>query len=311
MENSQSGGKEQHYSKKVVALDVGGTSISAGVIGIDKSIYPIEPLIFPIQQAGTRARILNTLVNAANSVKSSVEKLNGIGIAMPGPFDYEKGISLMRHKFERLYAQDVKKFLQERIGLPVYFINDAEAFALGAWWTSKPSVPRLFAITLGTGVGACFLVNGTALRSGSEVPEGGEIWNTPWKGRILEDFISRRTIEELYRQKRKIDPTLPAHDNVKDIAQAARRGNKEAQQVFRVFAENIGHSLASHVVSFHPEIIILGGQISKAFDLFGEHASEVLRIQTNFDIPMIQTPLGDATAVVGAGYHCLKRLGLL
>lgn len=311
MENSQSGGKEQHYFKKVIALDVGGTSISAGVIGIDKSIYPIKPLIFPIQQAGTRARILNTLVNAANSVKSSVEKLNGIGIAMPGPFDYEKGISLMRHKFERLYAQDVKKFLQESIGLPVYFINDAEAFALGAWWTSKPSVKRLFAITLGTGVGACFLVNGTALRSGSEAPEGGEIWNTPWKGRILEDFISRRTIEELYRQKRKIDPTLPAHDNVKDIAQAARRGNKEAQQVFRVFAENIGHSLASHVVSFHPEIIILGGQISKAFDLFGEHASEVLRIQTNFDIPMIQTPLGDATAVVGAGYHCLKRLGLL
>lgn len=311
MENSQSGGKEQHYSKKVVALDVGGTSISAGVIGIDKSIYPIKPLIFPIQQAGTRARILNTLVNAANSVKSSVEKLNGIGIAMPGPFDYEKGISLMRHKFERLYAQDVKKFLQESIGLPVSFINDAEAFALGAWWTSKPSVKRLFAITLGTGVGACFLVNGTALRSGSEAPEGGEIWNTPWKGRILEDFISRRTIEELYRQKRKVDQTLPAHDNVKDIAQAARRGNKEAQQVFRVFAENIGHSLASHVVSFHPEIIILGGQISKAFDLFGEHASEVLRIQTNFDIPMIQTPLGDATAVVGAGYHCLKRLGLL
>jgi len=311
MENSQSGGKEQHYSKKVVALDVGGTSISAGVIGIDKSIYPIKPLIFPIQQAGTRARILNTLVNAANSVKSSVEKLNGIGIAMPSPFDYEKGISLMRHKFERLYAQDVKKFLQERIGLPVYFINDAEAFALGAWWTSKPSVQRLVAITLGTGVGACFLVNGTALRSGSEVPEGGEIWNTPLKGRILEDFISRRTIEELYRQKRKIDPTLPAHDNVKDIAQAARKGNKEAQQVFRVFAENIGHSLASHVVSFHPEIIILGGQISKAFDLFGEHASEVLRIQTNFDIPMIQTPLGDATAVVVAGYHCLKRLGLL
>ena len=43
---------------------------------------------------------------------------------MPGPFDYEKGISLMRHKFEPLYAQDVKSFLQERIGLPVYFIND-------------------------------------------------------------------------------------------------------------------------------------------------------------------------------------------
>ena len=226
---------------------------------------------------------------------------------MPGPFDYEKGISLMRHKFERLYAQDVKKFLQERIGLPAYSINDAEAFALGAWWTSKPSAPRLFAITLGTGVGACFLVNGTALRSGSEVPEGGEIWNTPWKGRILEDFISRRTIEELYRQKRKIDPTLPAHDNVKDIAQAARKGNQEAQQVFRVFAENIGHSLASHVVSFHPEIIVLGGQISKAFDLFGEHASEVLRIQTNSDIPMIQTPLGDATAVVGAGVPLFKK----
>ena len=103
---------------------MGGTSIRAGVIGIDQSIYPIKPLIFPIQQAGTRARLLNTLVHAANSVKSSVEKLNGIGIAMPGPFDYEKGISLMRHKFEPLYAQDVKSFLQERIGLPVYFIND-------------------------------------------------------------------------------------------------------------------------------------------------------------------------------------------
>ena len=64
MENSQSGGKEQHYSKKVIALDVGGTSISAGVIGIDQSIYPIKPLIFPIQQAGTSGRILNTLASS-------------------------------------------------------------------------------------------------------------------------------------------------------------------------------------------------------------------------------------------------------
>lgn len=291
---------------KVAALDVGGTTIGAGIVGADKSVNPSEPRLFSIQEDDTYDNILDALVSSINSLRDIAGVVSGMGIAMPGPFDYEEGISLMEHKFKALYNQNIKKPLQERLSLPVYFVNDAEAFALGAWWTSEYPAERMLAITLGTGLGACFLAEGRAIRSGAEVPEGGELWNVPYKDGILEDFISRRVIERLYAEKYN-----SFSGGVKEIAQAAREGSKEAQEAFRAFAEHIGEGLAPHVTRFHPAIIVFGGQISKAFDLFGERASEVLRSKTGLDIPMVQTPLGDAAAVLGAGYHCFKKLGFI
>jgi glucokinase len=297
--------------KQVVALDVGGTKVGAGVVGTNRSITPSDPCLVSIRQDGTVEEIFSTVVDIVNRIRGEVKELYGIGIAMPGAFDYEVGISWMEHKFARLYGVNIKKLFENQFGLPVYFVNDAEAFALGAYWRSESSVQRMLGITLGTGLGACFLVNGEAVRSGPEIPEGGEIWNISWKGGILEDFISRRAIEALYAKEKIDDPRLPALKNVKEIADAAREGNRAARNAFLIFGENLGQGLMQHVIRFRPEAIVVGGQIAKAFDLFGIQAQKILKQQSGLDVLIMQSPLGDATAIAGAGFHCLRKLGFL
>lgn len=299
----------------VAALDVGGTTISAGVVGTDHSIIPQRPVIVPVNQAGTAEEIMEAMIDAVASVRDGVrKKLAGVGIAMPGGpdhFDHEHGISYVDFKFPRLFARNMKDPLQDALELPVYFVNDAEAFALGAWWAAKKDAQRLLGITLGTGLGACFLVKGVALRTGADVPQGGEIWNIPWRGGIVEDFISRRFIEQAYRRERKKHQALPPLDSVKAVAEAARMGNRAAKDVFDIFAENLGHAFALVVPRFRPDRIVVGGQIAKAFGLFGARTQEVLRHDVGFAVPIVPAPLGDATAIAGVGYQCLRKLGML
>jgi glucokinase len=255
--------RKQTAIDSVVALDVGGTTISAGVVGTDHSITPQRPVIVPVNQAGTAEEILIAMVDAATDVqKSGGKKVAGVGIGMPGGpdyFDHERGISYVEHKFRSLYGRTIKDPLQDALGLPIYFVNDAEAFALGAWWTTRKDAQRLLDMTLGTGLGACFLVKGVALRTGPDVPKGGEIWNVPWRGGIVEDFVSRRFIEQAYRRERKERQGLPVWDSVKAIAESARMGNRAAKDVFEIFAENLGHALALVVPRFRPDRIVVGG----------------------------------------------------
>ena len=143
------------------------------------------------------------------------------------------------------------------------------------------------------------------------MPKGGELWNVSWRGGIVEDFVSRRFIEAAYLRKCKQHQELPGLKSVKEISEAARCGSLGAKLVFDTFAANLGHALALVVPRFRPDIIVVGGQIANAFDLFGLRAQEVLRKATGLAIPLVLAPLGNATAIVGAGYHCFRKLDVL
>lgn len=301
-------------AKYVIALDVGGTTIRMGMVGTDQSISSTKPSMFSSNQDGSFESLIHFFINVIRSgmiINNNVTIL-GVGIGMPGPFDYKKGISKMEHKFKAFYKRNIKERLEQYFNLPVYFVNDAEAFGIGEWWLNLNHPRRLLVITLGTGLGACFIVDGVVQRSGRDIPKRGELWNVPWQGKILEDFISRRAIEQLYEKERKENNQLPFLGSVKEIAEAARQDNDGAQKTFENFGINLGKGLAdSGIDRFKPDVIVLGGQISKAFDLFGDCAQKTLYSQSGADIPMIPSQFGDATAVMGAGYHCLKQLGFI
>ena len=128
--------------------------------------------------------------------------ITGVGIGMPGPFDYERGISLIRgqDKFDSLYGMDVGAQIRRRLELPaevpVRFINDAVAFALGeCLYGAGRGFDRVLAITLGTGFG-CALVE----RSGAVAWEV-EAYAMPYRDRRVDDYLSRRGILSLWRSK--------------------------------------------------------------------------------------------------------------
>jgi hypothetical protein len=105
--------------------------------------------------------------------------VTSIGLAMPGPFDYPNGISMIRglDKYESLYGLNIREALRERLiqrDIPIRFENDAACFGLReARSGSAKAHRRLIAITLGTGLGACFVVDKQLVTTGVGVPPNG------------------------------------------------------------------------------------------------------------------------------------------
>lgn len=113
---------------------------------------------------------------------SGLGRVRNVGLAFPGPFDYERGISLIQgvRKFDRLYGLDVTESLLARLeGAGVEecrYVNDAAAFALGECFCGAASgAGRVMALTLGTGFGSGFVAAG-------RLPDGCARSPRPWMG---------------------------------------------------------------------------------------------------------------------------------
>ena len=90
---------------------------------------------------------------------------------MPGPFDYARGISRVAHKLEPLFGVDLRERSPASLGTPpsaIDFVNDADAFLIGEWWVGAAAGHRRAAgVTLGTGVGSAYLLDGRIVRHGT------------------------------------------------------------------------------------------------------------------------------------------------
>jgi glucokinase len=192
-------------------------------------------------------------------------ELGGMSLAVPNPFDPVAGISLMRHKLTELYGAPLRQLLAEATNLPkdaFTFVNDADAFLLGALAEEADIGKRSIGITLGTGIGSAFAVDGEIVWTVPGVPDGGEIWNLPFGSGTVEDAISTATLVADYLEQsgRRMD--------VAAIAAAARGGDPIAQEVFVRFGTQLAEVLNKLCRDFPAEQILLGGGICGAEDLF-------------------------------------------
>ena len=222
--------------------------------------------------------ILETWARAALQAVSGVaDGVDGVGIAMPAPFDYEHGVSLMEHKFRALYGRPVVSLLEEWFrdsqleGVPVLVANDADLFALGEWWAGAArGRERMIGLTLGTGLGSGFVAHGRIVTDGPHVPAGGEIWNLPYLEGVAEDFVSGRAIAASYTRATGCE--LAASE----IAARADSGESAALGAFAEMALHLGRILEPHVARFKPECIVVGGSIAHAWAAFGPRLAAAL-----------------------------------
>ena len=235
----------------ILALDIGGTFIKSGVFSPDGVMRPLPQI--PSCSDGGRAEI----VSAIRSAIDAAGMVDAVGVAIPGPFDYRRGISLMTHKFGALNGVDLRAELG--LDMPCVFVHDADAFLLGELgFGALRGIARAGAVTLGTGLGAAVAVNGATVDNdlGSPAPEVS-LWKTPFRGGIAEDFISARALVKKY----------PA-PGAKEIAAAAKNGDAAALRVWSEFGGDLAELLASWAARWDLEKIALGGQIAKAWELF-------------------------------------------
>ncbi len=262
----------------ILGADIGGSHISAAIVDASTGQVLEQTMSKNSVDAGAAVHII--LRQWLSAMQSSIEKLvklqgsqaaiSGVGVSMPGPFDYEKGISLIEglNKYESVYGfnilQAIRSGLQLDGSIPVVFENDASCFGLGESLFGDTSSPgRLLAITLGTGFGATFIKDHRIMKEGEGVPSGGVLYNTPYQGGIAENVISTRGIIDQYEK------LSGKHlDGVKSIATLARQQEPEALETFRIFGVQLGECLSPWLKSFNADALIMGGSISKSAELF-------------------------------------------
>jgi hypothetical protein len=193
----------------VLVYDVGGSHISAAVCF--KQGFRLGTVVRANQpEEQTSEAFVEVLHSLGMKAGDGVEGVEGAELAMPGPFDYAQGISWMKHKMPFLYGVNVSEAMAARFGWKagqVRFLNDAAAYLLGEVGAGAARVvKRVVVFTLGTGVGSGFAVDGNVVTEGKGVPPGGEIWNVPYEGGIVEDQIStgaRGGVDRALRNRRR------------------------------------------------------------------------------------------------------------
>ena len=282
-------------SARVIALDVGGTSVKSALVAPGGQIIG-KPSVTPIDSSGEADIILSTFAQIirAHLGESWASNLLGVALGFPGPFDYAAGICLIAgvEKYGAIYGVDIRAALRTRLNLrelPIVFRNDAEASVVGeARYGAGRDYRRVIGVTLGTGCGSAFLVDGVPVTSGPGVPPNGWLYPVLFRGIRADDVFSRRGLEARLRIAGITEP------NIKNAAAAARMGDVDARQVFEAFGADLGSFLNSHAVAFAAEAVLVLGRIAGAMDLFGP------RLRQALSVPALPGERGIDAALLGA-----------
>ncbi len=279
--------------ESILCADIGGSHITAAVISTTSQIVVSDTIVRrKIDAHGTAEVIMaawvSTLLDAQERWGS---KCNYLAVSMPGPFDYERGISLIKdmNKYDALFGMDIKQEFADRTTLPadcIWFMNDAEAFLRGeVCQDSNKRYKRVLGLTLGTGLGSAFFEGG--------VVADLNLGSSPFLDGIAEDYISSRGILAYYRAIGGTEAT-----DVKTLVRGIYAGTETAEAIQQLVIW-LAEFLLEQVPALNPDLVIVGGNISKAHALFLPEVSRILEGHS-IHVPIKVAAMGEQAALFGA-----------
>lgn len=287
-----------------IGVDIGGSHISCAAVDLNSyRIYRETHVEKAVNNKAPAEEIINVWSDAlAESIKKAPGLIKGIGFGMPGPFDYVKGISYIKGvaKYEHLYGVNVCKAITDKLGygadFPVRFMNDVSSFAVGEALLGKAAnYSRSMSITLGTGFGSAFILDRIPVVDGPEVPKLGCVYHLPYKDNIADDYFSTRWFTGSYKKLTGIEVS-----GVKELVTLAG-SDKVVQDLFTEFGNNLAVFLAPWLIRFRAEILVVGGNISYAWDLFGEIFEKRLRVE-GCSCRVALSELKEDAALIGSAF---------
>ena len=288
-----------------MAVDVGGSHVTAALVDMRARRVLVGSVHRqPVQEARSAAEILDAWSEVCLAAAEAGPTPDGLGLAVPAPFDLQAGVSQMTHKFRALRGLPLVPLLRQRwtgsvlADVPVSIANDADCFALGEWWAGLgQGAQRVIGITLGTGLGSGFVRDGRIVTAGDDVPPGGEIWDLPYLDGRVEDHTAGRFITGAWHAQ--TGETLEAAA----IARLAQDGDAGARDIFVAFGGHLGAVLRPHVEAFRPACVVVGGNLSRAWPLFQEPLLNGIR-----PVPGVLAPDPESSILLGAAAHWDRRL---
>lgn len=299
----------------IPTFDVGGTHVAAALVATDSwLVVPGSERRVALNSHGPADEILDAIAECGLAVieefADRFSVAHTFGTAMPGPFDYAGGIGHFEGvaKFESLNGYDVRSGLLARLAPQIQaitFLNDADAFLIGEWVSGAAAgANRVAGITLGTGIGSAFLADGELVTNGPGVPPFGEVHLLTIGGLPLEDVVSRRAVRTLYSELSGNAEDL----DVREISALARAGDPVAAQAIHDPYANLGAALFESLANFRASALVVGGSISKSWDLVGAALTDGLASDHGKppEFEVVQAKHLDDAALIGAAYHSVR-----
>ena len=235
---------------KVIGIDMGGTNVRAGIVE-DSRLQNIVS-----SNVNSKGTVEDVLRNIYSVVDPLIEKnIEGIGIGVPSVVNVEKGIVYNVQNIPSWKEVKLKDIMENRYKIPVYINNDANCFAVGEKYFGKvKNYKNAACITLGTGIGVGLILNGI-LYNGTNCG-AGEYGTIPYKDHTYEYYCSGLFFRNVYGTPGEV------------FFEQVKKNGKKALNVFSEFGEEVGNFIKLILYSVDPELIVLGGSISKTFDFF-------------------------------------------
>lgn len=287
-----------------VGIDIGGTHITAAII----DIVNMKLVDFSLHKESFDSNLpVNEVMSIwEKAIRTSVENskvgaIKGLAVCMPGPFDYTNGLCWIKDqsKYEHFYGLNVRYLFQGTLNLsssfPILFENDAVCFGKGEVFKDATNLSKkVMAVTLGTGLGACFIDKGVSIVSGELVPADGEIYNMPYKEGIAEDYVSVRGLLSAYK-----DLTAKSLSNGLELFNLAVAEDKDAIKVFEAMGENLAEVVIPWIQKFEADSFIIGGKIANASEFFLETFKKKVQ-ESGLEIKVLVSKDNEVAALLGA-----------
>ncbi|WP_443944427.1 ROK family protein [Pedobacter sp. AW1-32] len=276
-----------------LGVDIGGSHITTGLVDLDHKQL-IEGSIKRkfIDSKAASADILDgwsAIIRESYAAHSTSEIT--VGIAMPGPFDYKMGISLIKDqdKFKSLYQINVKQELAKRLGISaenIRFINDAAGFLQGEVFAgAAKGKTGVMGLTLGTGLGSAFCINFKATDAA--------LWDSPFLSGIAEEYLSTQWFTKRYKEL-----TQQELAGVKELVTLLPESHA-ATRVFMEFGNNLAQFLIPIINENEIDTVIIGGNIAQAFNEFAPELTATLK-GNQVDATLKISELKEHAALIGA-----------
>jgi glucokinase len=242
---------------KILGIDLGGTNIRIGLVENNK-ISEIRSI--PTPSNDSQKAVLDSI---AKLIKTFDSKIDAIGIGVPSIVDVEAGIVYEVVNIPQWKEVHLKSYLESVFHVPVFVNNDANCFAVGEKYYGKGiGYKSVAGLVLGTGLGAGLIFN-NQLYEGKNCG-AGEIGNISYLSHNYEYYCSGQFFKDEYQI------------SALEASKLAINGNHAAIEMFNQFGTHVGNMIQLVLFAYDPEIILLGGSLSKSFVLFRNSMNETI-----------------------------------
>lgn len=274
---------------KIIGVDIGGTSISAGLI-VDGEIVKTSSVA--TEALESKEKILDNLYTAIGELVD--ENVVGIGIGVPGIVDSHKGIIYGLANIPSWKEVPIKALVEKQFGISTQVGNDANCFVLGVkHFGVGKDYSNVVGVTLGTGLGAGVVIDHTlyiGLEGGA-----GEFGQIPYLDSNIEMYCSGKFFESV--------KGVPGEE----MFEKALEGDVAALEIWKEYGAHLGQLVNILTYTISPELVVFGGSVAQGYEFFIDSVKKQLESNVLKKVVSklaIAPSANEYSALYGAGALC-------